>query len=202
MSPERGRPGGKAPRPAGHPPSAARLAEAAAAHLARFAATEAGLKRVLARRIDRWARAAEAEGQPDVAPRAASAKAAIAEVAQRLVAGGAVDDAAFAESRARRLLRTGRSRRATLAHLREKGVDATTAAAALPEGEAVEIAAALAFCRRRRIGPFGPPDPPPEARLKALGALARAGFGRDVAGRALRMEPAEAEASLIAARQS
>jgi regulatory protein len=113
-----------------------------------------------------------------------------------------VDDAAFAESRARRLLRTGRSRRATLAHLREKGVDATTAAAALPEGEAVEIAAALAFCRRRRIGPFGPPDPPPEARLKALGALARAGFGRDVAGRALRMASEEAEARLIAARQA
>ena len=202
MSPERGRPGGKAPRPAGHPPSAARLAEAAAAHLARFAATEAGLKRVLARRIDRWARAAEAEGQPDVAYRAVEAKSAIAEVAQRLVAGGAVDDAAFAESRARRLLRTGRSRRATLAHLREKGVDATTAAAALPEGEAVEITAALAFCRRRRIGPFGPPEPPPEARLKALAALARAGFGRDVAGRALRMAPEEAEVRLIAARQS
>lgn len=202
MSPERGRPGGKAPRPAGHPPSAARLAEAAAAHLARFAATEAGLKRVLARRIDRWARAAEAEGQPDVPRRAAEAKSAIAEVAQRLVAGGAVDDAAFAESRARRLLRTGRSRRATLAHLREKGVDATTAAAALPEGEAVEIAAALAFCRRRRIGPFGPPDPPPEARLKALAALARAGFGRDAASRALRMEPEEAEARVIAARQA
>jgi regulatory protein len=201
MSPERGRPGGKAPRPAGHPPSAARLAEAAAAHLARFAATEAGLKRVLARRIDRWARAAEAEGQPDVPRRAAEAKSAIAEVAQRLVAGGAVDDAAFAESRARRLLRTGRSRRATLAHLREKGVDATTAAAALPEGEAVEIAAALAFCRRRRIGPFGPPDPPPEARLKALAALARAGFGRDAASRALRMAPDDAEARLIAARQ-
>jgi regulatory protein len=202
MSPERGRPGGKAPRPAGHPPSAARLAEAASAHLARFAATEAGLKRVLARRIDRWARAAEAEGQPDVARRAAEAKAAIAEVAQRLVVGGAVDDAAFADSRARRLLRTGRSRRATLAHLREKGVDATTAAAALPEGEAVEIAAALAFCRRRRIGPFGPPDPPPEARLKALAALARAGFARDVAGRALRMASEEAEARLIAARQA
>jgi regulatory protein len=201
MSSERGRPGGKAPRPAGHPPSAARLAEAAAAHLARFAATEAGLKRVLARRIDRWARAAEAEGQPDVTRRAAEAKSAIAEVAQRLVAGGAVDDAAFAESRARRLLRTGRSRRATLAHLREKGVDATTAAAALPEGEAVEITAALAFCRRRRIGPFGPPEPPPEARLKALAALARAGFGRDVASRALRMAPDEAEVRLIAARQ-
>jgi regulatory protein len=65
------------------------------------------------------------------------------------------------------------------------------------------LAAALAFCRRRRIGPFGKDAAPtPEARLKALGALARAGFGREMASRALRMDPAEAEARLIAARQA
>jgi regulatory protein len=189
------------PRPAGGPPDEARLAEAALAHLARFAATEAGLRRVLARRVDRWARRAEAEGQADVAPRAAAAKAAAAAVARRMVAQGAVDDAAFAESRARRLLRTGRSRRATLAHLREKGVEAGTAAAALPEGEDVELAAALAFCRRRRAGPFARGEFGAEARLKALGALARAGFGRDVASRALGMDPDAAEALLIASRQ-
>jgi regulatory protein len=188
-------------RPAGPAPDEARLAEAALAHLARFAATEVGLRRVLARRVDRWARAAEAEGQADVTPRAAAAKAAAVAVARRMVAQGAVNDAAFAESRARRLLRTGRSRRATLAHLREKGVDAGTAAAALPEGEEAELTAAVAFCRRRRIGPFGPAEVAPEARLKALAALARAGFGRDVAGRALRLPPDEAEALLIAARQ-
>lgn len=202
MTPQRRRTGGEETRPAGPPPDEARLAEAALAHLARFAATEAGLRRVLARRVDRWARAAEAEGQADIGPRAAAAKAAAAVVARRMVAQGAVDDAAFAESRARRLLRTGRSRRAALAHLRGKGVDAATAAAALPEGEEAELAAALAFCRRRRIGPFGAAAAPtPEALLKALGALARAGFGHDVAGRALRMDPAEAEGLLIAARQ-
>jgi regulatory protein len=189
------------PRPAGPPPDAAKLREVAIAHLARFAATEAGLRRVLARRVDRWAREAEGQGQADVAPRAAAARAAAAEVAKRLVAQGAVDDKGFAESRARRLLRGGRSRRAALAHLREKGVDAETAAAALPEGEVAELDAALAFCRRRRIGPFATAEASPEARLKALAALARAGFGRDVAGQALRMDPAEADARLIAARQ-
>lgn len=189
------------PRPAGPPPDAAKLREAAIAHLARFAATEAGLRRVLARRVDRWAREAEAQGQEEVAARAAAARATAAEVARRLVAEGAVDDKGFAESRARRLLRGGRSRRATLAHLREKGVDAETASASLPEGEEAELDAALAFCRRRRIGPFAAAEPSPQARRKALGALARAGFGGAVAGRALRMEPAEAEARLIAARQ-
>lgn len=202
MTQDRRRAGERGKRPAGPPPDAARLEEAALAHLARFAATEAGLRGVLARRVDRWARAAEAEGRGDVARLAAAAKAAAAEVAKRMVARGAVDDAAFAESRARRLLRTGRSRRAALAHLRGKGVDAETAAAALPDGEEAELAAALAFCRRRRIGPFGEADPAPEMRLKALAALARAGFGREVAGRALRMDPSEAEARLLAARQS
>jgi regulatory protein len=189
------------PRPAGPPPDAATLREVAIAHLARFAATEAGLRRVLARRVERWARAAEAERQEDIAPRAAASRAAAAEVAKRLVAEGAVDDKGFAESRARRLLRGGHSRRAALAHLREKGVDAETAAAALPEGEAAELDAALAFCRRRRIGPFATAEASAEARLKALGALARAGFGREVALRALRMDPAEADSRLIAARQ-
>jgi len=189
------------PRPAGAPPDAAKLREVAIAHLARFAATEAGLRRVLARRVDRWAREAGQQGQEDVAARATAARAIAAEVAKRLAAEGAVDDKAFAASRARRLLRGGRSRRATLAHLREKGVDAETATAALPEGAEAELDAALAFCRRRRIGPFAVAEALPEARRKALGALARAGFGGAVAGRALRMDPAEAEARLIAARQ-
>lgn len=202
MTPARRRPGRGDPRPAGPPPDETRLAEAALTHLARFAATEAGLRRVLCRRVDRWARLAQAEGRDDVGPHAAAAKAAAAAVARRLVAQGAVDDAAFAESRARRLLRTGRSPRAALAHLMEKGVDATTAAAALPDGEEAELAAALAFCRRRRIGPFAAGEATPEARLKALAALARAGFGREVAGRALRLDPDEAAARLIAARQA
>ncbi|MGG5809860.1 RecX family transcriptional regulator [Falsiroseomonas sp. CW058] len=191
-------------RPAGNPPDAARLAEAAVAHLARFAATEAGLRRVLARRIDRWARKAEAEGQPDVAARAAAAKGAAAEVARRMVAQGAVDDAAFAASRARRLLRTGRSRRATLAHLAQKGVDAETAAGAVPEGEEAELDAAIAFCRRRRIGPFAPDaaEPDPETRRKWLAALARAGFAHGVAAAALRLDPAAAEDRLLAVRRS
>ncbi|MBU8540764.1 RecX family transcriptional regulator [Falsiroseomonas tokyonensis] len=186
------------PRPPGPPPGEARLREAAVAHLARHAATEAGLRRVLQRRVDRWARAAEAFGMTEIAPLVAAAKQAAALVARQMAATGTVDDAAFAESRARRLLRSGRSRRATLAHLAQKGVAAETAAAALPEGEAAEIDAALALCRRRRLGPFGEAEAPPEARLKALATLARAGFARGTAETALRMDPDEAEDRLLA----
>ena len=191
-------------RPAGNAPTAARLREAALAHLARFAATEAGLRRVLERRVDRWARAAEAEGQPSesVAAAAAKARAAAAEVAAAMVQAGAVDDAAFAESRARRLARAGRSRRAIAAHLAAKGVAAEAAAAAIPDSEDAELDAALAFCRRRRVGPFarGPEDA--EAHRKALAALARGGFAHGIARRALAMDGETAEDRLLAARRA
>ncbi|MCA3414284.1 MAG: RecX family transcriptional regulator [Roseomonas sp.] len=190
-------------RPAGPPPNAARLREAALAHLARFAATEAGLRRVLERRVARWARAAEAEGQPReaIAASAAALTAEIASIAQNLVAAGAVNDAAFAESRARRLARSGHSRRAIAAHLAAKGIESDTAAAALPEGEEAELLAAIAFCRRRRIGPFARVAPDAPARMKALAALARGGFAQGLARRALAMEPDQAEDMLLSGRR-
>jgi regulatory protein len=190
------------PPVAGPPPNEARLQEAALHHLSRFAATEVGLRRVLERRVDRWARRAEAEGQlaEDVAAITGPARAAAAVVAKRLVAAGAVDDAAFAAARARRLARTGRSRRAIAAHLGAKGVAGEALAAALPEEPGAELGAALAFCRRRRFGPFAREPMEREARLKALGTLARAGFPRDIAEEALDMDPDTAEERLIALR--
>lgn len=190
-------------RAAGPPPNTARLREAALAHLARFAATEAGLRRVLERRVARWARAAEAEGQPReaIASATAALSAEIVGIAQSLVASGAVNDAAFAESRARRLARSGHSRRAIAAHLAAKGIEGNTAAAALPEGEEAELLAAIAFCRRRRIGPFGRVTPDATARMKALAALARGGFAQGVARRALAMDPDQAEDMLLAGRR-
>ncbi|MCA3388490.1 MAG: RecX family transcriptional regulator [Roseomonas sp.] len=194
----------KRPRRAvGAPPNAARLREAALAHLARFAATEAGLRRVLERRVARWARAAEAEGQSreTIAASTAALSTEIASIAQSLVAAGAVNDAAFAESRARRLARSGHSRRAIAAHLAAKGIETETATAALPEGEEAELLAAIAFCRRRRIGPFARVAPDAPARMKALAALARGGFAQGLARRALAMDPDQAEEMLLAGRR-
>lgn len=154
------------PLPVGPPPTEARLRDAALAHLARFAATEAGLLRVLRRRVDRWAQRATAEAgtaidaAATIADAAVAARHAAAAVAKALVASGLVDDAAFAASRARRLTRAGRSRRAIAANLAAKGVPRATAAEALPTDEATELDAALAYCRRRRIGPFAQPPRP------------------------------------------
>lgn len=191
-------------RPAAGPaPDAGRLREAALLHLARFAATEAGLVRVLQRRVARWAQRAEAEGQDSatIARVTAEGRAAALEVARRLAQAGAVDDAAFAASRARRLTQGGRSRRAIAAHLAAKGVAAPTAEAALEEQAADELIAALGHLRRRRAGPFAATPPDAAARLKALAALARAGFPREVAQHALDLPPEVAEERLLASRR-
>ncbi len=189
--------------PPGPAPDRAVLHEAALRHLARYGATEAGLIRVLDRRIARWARAA---GATDEA--AAPARAAAREVARAMVGVGAIDDAAFAAARARRLLRSGRSRRAVSAHLAAKGVDQETAASALPGGEA-EWLAAIVHARKRRIGPFRASDShsdshpdsgdgaDPERARRELAAMARAGFPRDVAERALALDPDEAATLLL-----
>ncbi|MDE2575859.1 MAG: hypothetical protein KGL55_11180, partial [Rhodospirillales bacterium] len=76
-------------------PTPTALHEAALAHLARYAATAAGLVRVLDRRVERWARAGAADAEA-----VAAARRAVREEVARLVAAGLVDDAAFAAGRA------------------------------------------------------------------------------------------------------
>ena len=171
------------------------LHDAALRYLARYAATQTGLLRVLTRRVDRWAHAAAAD--PD---QIAAAKDAARTVVTRLVAAGAVDDAAFAAGRARSLARSGRSRRAIAAHLAARGVPGALTAAAVPDDPALELAAALAYTRRRRMGPFRDP-PDPEQFLRDLARLARAGFDQRVAEHALRTDADQAETLIIAARQ-
>lgn len=190
-------------RAVGPAPGAAELHEAALDYLARYSATEAGLRRVLERRIDRWARRAEPEfGAETVGVLTVTARAAAREVVARLVAAGAVNDLAYAESRARSLARAGRSRRAAAAHLAAKGVDPAVAQSVLPADADTELAAALVLARKRRIGPFRRDAVPDEAgRRRELGVLARAGFAQDVARQALGMEPDAAEALVTAFRR-
>jgi regulatory protein len=174
-------------------PTEAALHESALAHLARYAATRAGLLRVLDRKVARWAAsdAGDADG-------AAAARAAARAVVARLAESGAVSDTAFAQSRARSLQRAGKSSRAIGAHLATRGVASSLAAESSKQDPAHELAAAVIHTRRRRLGPFATGTSSPEAYRRALAALARAGFSHAVASQALRMDRDEAE-SLIAA---
>jgi regulatory protein len=76
-------------RDAGPPPDAADPPGAPLDYLARYAATEVGLRRVLERRVDRWA----ARRSGCCGAQAAACTIA-RDVAARLVAAGAVNDAA------------------------------------------------------------------------------------------------------------
>jgi regulatory protein len=189
----------------GPAPAREALHEAALAYLARGAATADSVTKTLQRRVSAWARRAERAGrdEDDVARDAARAREAIALVVARLCEVGIVNDAAYAESRARSLSRGGRSRRAIVSHLAAKGVDAEIVREAVPRDARAELAAAVAFARKRRIGPFSPSpvdgrfdeeDAGPQA--KALGAMARAGFDFDVCKRVLRMDRDDADALL------
>lgn len=191
--PKKKRSGGPGPAP-----TRASLHEAALAYLARGAATADSVSKTLQRRIANWARRAARSGRErellehDVD----AARALIPEIVARLREVGLVNDAAFAETRARRLERSGRSRRAISAHLAQKGVDAAIVREALPRDAGAELAAALAFARKRRIGPFARDESERDdrdAHRKSLGAMARAGFGYDVCERALRMDREAAE---------
>ena len=186
------------------------LREAALAHLARFGTTRHGLEQVLLRRIARWEKQALKAGADteEVAEAVQALRPVVAEISEEMVRLGAVDDASFATSRARRLVRSGRSGRAVQAHLAARGVEADLRDAALQDAvegfspAQRELCAALVLARKRRMGPFVTPyvaDDEVESeqalarRHKALGVLARAGYARDVAEQVLDMSPAEAE---------
>lgn len=187
------------------PPNDAALREAALAALARRAMTQAGLTEALERKIATWARKASRDGHhepEEVAQAVARAREAVAPIVQRMVEIGAIDDARFAEARAARLVRDGRSRRAIAAHLAQKGIDEVTAKEVARGDGGAELLAALTLAKKRRLGPFsrerqeGTETRAPEARRKALGVFARAGFDFSTAERALRMDPEEAEERL------
>ena len=151
-------------------------------YLDRYTATEASLRAVLQRRIRNSAKVHEPD--PDI-PQWVDA---LVEDMKRL---GFIDDAAFAQTRAVSLHRSGKSSRAIAQTLIVKGIrgevldDALNAASdELGHGEdrrAMDRAAGFEFARRRRLGVFNPDEARrTERRDKDMAALARRGFGYDI----------------------
>ena len=182
------------------------LHEAALAYLARGSATAATLTRTLERKVSTWSRkAARAARDPEgIEADAAASREYIPAIIARFREVGLINDAAYAKSRARSLSRAGRSRRAISAHLAAKGVASETAREALPDDPNVELAAAIAFARKRRLGPYareGEVEDSRAAKQKQVAAMARAGFGWSTCERVLRMDREEADERIATARQ-
>ena len=140
-------------------------------YLGRYASSAENLRRVLKRRVHR--RAPEAQQ---------AAAALIDAIVARYRETGVLDDAAYAAARVQALHRRGESMRAMRARLAAKGVLAADVADAFSGLRAValdpDLAAACAFARRRRLGPFRRAA---ADYARELGSLARAGFSRRVA---------------------
>lgn len=180
---------------AGHAPTSAELHESALSYLARSAATAMGVTRALERRIATWSRRALRAGLDAEAVEAdvERAKLGIAPIVARLREVGLIDDAAFAERRARSLSLSGKSRRAIAVHLAQKGAATNLVEQILPKNDDDELGAALTLARKKRVGPFARETTDPRARQKALAAMARAGFDFRTCQRALAMDREEAE---------
>jgi regulatory protein len=140
-------------------------------YLGRYASSAENLRRVLQRRVRRYA--------PEAAPATAAL---IDALVARYCEAGLLDDAAYAARRVQSLHRRGESLQGMRARLAAKGVAAADVADAIFALRAVsadpDVAAACAFARRRRLGPYRKSA---GDRARELGSFARAGFSRRVA---------------------
>lgn len=180
----------RAPRPA----TPERLEKAAYHYLERFATSAENLRRVLMRRVERSAQLHGTDRR--------EGEQAVSALVEKFLRLGLLDDATYARGRAASLHRQGKGARAIRMALMQKGVGEDDAAAALDAlaeeagTEETDLAAALAYARRRRLGPYrgGAPDEGARAerRDRDLAALARRGFSYDVCRTVIEAEHVEA----------
>jgi regulatory protein len=153
------------------------LEKAALHYLERYASSRANLRRVLMGKVERSARFHGTDREEGAQ--------AVEQLLDRLARAGYLDDTAYARGRAIGLHRAGHSTTAIRMKLRQKGVDDDTAAQALEtlqeEAETPELAAALRYARKRRLGPYRQEAQRQANAERDMAALARKGFSLDLA---------------------
>lgn len=147
-------------------------------YVERYATTRAKLAAYLSRKVGE--RGWSGDG---------AAPAAIDALVDRMAALRYVDDEAFATARASSLSRRGYGPRRLGLALRVAGIDEADSATARAVAEEQAWAAALAFARKRRIGPFAESPPDRGVREKAYAALLRAGHSGTMARKIIMAEP-------------
>jgi regulatory protein len=162
------------------PLDAAALRSLALSYVGRYATTRARLDHYLRRKL-------RERGWADEAPFDSAA------LADDFVRLGYVDDASFAASRTASLLRRGYGPARVSATLSQAGIEAETVAKYSTLEREDAVAAARAFARRKRIGPFGPPIPDRKAADRALAAMLRAGHRFEIAREVLSLSQKMAE---------
>jgi regulatory protein len=159
------------------PLHSADLRQLALAYVGRYATSEAKLAAYLARKVrDRgWAEAG-------------SAGDAISALVNSLAQHRYVDDQAYADMKANSLARRGYGPRRIRLALGAAGIAPETAAQALEDTGSDADALALAYARRRRLGPFSTQPEDPRQKARATAALLRAGHDYETVRRVLDLE--------------
>ena len=121
----------------------------------------------------------------------------IFELVERYCGSGVLDDARFAKNLAPQLTRRGKSSRVISQKLALRGVPSEVASELMTtrrqDEPGAELDAALAYVRKRRLGPYRPAEKRAEYRHKDLASLARQGFSFDLAKKALGEGPSTDE---------
>jgi regulatory protein len=173
-----------APQNRNRPLSAAYLERAALYYLERYTSSSENLRRLLLRKARRRLEPGqEIDGE---------ITAMVAEVVERVLRSGLVDDTAYADMKVNALMRRGASTRTMRTKLLAKGVPDSAIAAAFDSHEPDEMALARRYAERKRLGPWRKGDPGP-FRDKDLAALGRAGFSYAIARTVLERGVAEDE---------
>lgn len=173
-----------------------RLKRQAVYYLERYNASQSSLAQVLMRKVRR-----AAKEHPDTDMD--QAREWVGQVVAECARIGLVNDENFALTRARSLLRGGKSLRAISMALRQKGIgddlidqaferlrdEAATPGLSAGEDEPADLdrQAALAYARKRRLGIYRQP-PDPDRAQKDLAAMARRGFGLILARSVLELD--------------
>jgi regulatory protein len=150
-------------------------------YVGRYATTQAHLKHYLDRKLRErgWS---ESAPLPD-----------IEQLVSEFARLGYVDDEAFAAARVTSLLRRGYGAKRLNAALRQAGIAADRAETAARLDPESARNAAMAFARRKRLGPFGPPLSDAKARTRALAAFLRAGHSFEIVREILAIERDESD---------
>lgn len=139
-------------------------------YVERFATTRVKLRRYLQGKLRERGWAGDGDAPIDA-------------VVDRLAGRGYVDDRAFGEAKARGLERRGFGVRRVTQALTAAGLEADlrTEIGETVDGEA----AAIAYARRKKLGPFAVSEAGPELQRKQFAAMVRAGHPFDVVKRVL-----------------
>ena len=114
-----------------------------------------------------------------------------AALAEKLAELGYIDDRAFGEARAAAMGRRGLGKRRVTGALHQAGIVEQDREAIIPAVEDRALETALAFARRRRIGPYALAQAERPEREKHIAAMIRGGHDFTLSRRIVSLAPGE-----------